>query len=179
MHQYLVGQGYRSYIKGAHETQPDSTHVDYPTWEQAANRVLYCLASCVHDHMLGYIRDSKTPKEAWEKLKKIFASDTATRKLQLRQELNNMLQRDMSITGYTLKIKELCDALGSINVIIDNEEMVQICLRGLAPRFSSMRSATLARENTPSFFDLQSILLVEENHARQRSNAGEGQMLYS
>ena len=170
MHQYLVGQGYWSYIQGAHEDQPDSTHADYPAWAQAASRVLYCLASCVHDHMLGYIRDSKTPKEAWEKLKKIFAANTTARKLQLRQELNNIQQRDMSITGYTLKIKELCDALGSIDVVIDDNEMVQICLGGLAPRFNAMRTAILARENTPSFFDLKSILLVEENHGRQRSN---------
>ena len=34
----------------------------------------------------------------------------------------------MSITGYTLKIKELCDALGSINIVIDDDKMVQICL---------------------------------------------------
>ena len=133
MHQYLVGQGYWSYIKGAHENQPNSTHADYPAWEQAASRVLYCLASCVHDHMLRYIRDSKTPKEAWEKLKKIFAANTTARKLQLRQELNNIQQRDTSITSYTLKIKELCDALGSIDVVIDDSEMVQICLGGLAP----------------------------------------------
>ena len=78
-----------------------------------------------------------------------------------------------------MKIKELCDALGSTDVVIDDDEMVQICLGGLAPRFNLMRTAILSRENTPSFFDLQSILLVEENHARQRSNAGEGQMLYS
>ena len=31
-----------------------------------------------------------------------------------------MQQRDMSITNYTLKIKELYDAFGSINVIIDD-----------------------------------------------------------
>ena len=115
--------------------------------------------------MLGYIRDSKTPKEAWEKLKKIFAANTTARKLQLRQELNNIQQRDMSITGYTLKIKELCDALGSIDVVIDDNEMVQIWLGNLAPRFNTMRTTILTRENTPSFFDLQSILLVEENHA--------------
>ena len=83
--------------------------------------------------MLGYIRDSKTRKEAWEKLKKIFVANTAARKLQLQHDLNNMLQRDMSITSYTLKIKELCDALGSINVVIDDDKMVQICLGGLAP----------------------------------------------
>ena len=45
MHQYLVGQGYWSYIKGAHENQPNSTHADYPALEQAVSRVLYCLAS--------------------------------------------------------------------------------------------------------------------------------------
>ena len=53
---------------------------NFALWEykmQGASRVLYCLASCVHDHILGYIRDSKTPKEAWEKLKKIFAANTA------------------------------------------------------------------------------------------------------
>ena len=70
----------------------------------------------------------------------------------------------MSITSYTLKIKEVCDALRLINVVIDNDEMVQICLGGLAPRFNMIRSTILARENPPSFFDLQSILLVEENH---------------
>ena len=41
MHQYLVGQGYWSYIQGAHEDQPDSTHANYPAWEQVASRVLY------------------------------------------------------------------------------------------------------------------------------------------
>ena len=124
---------------------------------------MYCLATCVHDHMLGYIREAKTPKEAWENLKKIFAANTTARKLQLRQELNNIQQRDMSITSYTLKIKELCDSLGSISVNVDDDEMVQICLSGLAPRFGAMRITVLTKENTPCFFDLESMLLVEEN----------------
>ena len=146
---------------------------------KAASHVMYCLATCVHDHMLGYIREAKTPKEAWENLRKIFAANTTARKLQLRQELNNIQQRDMSITSYTLKIKELCDALGSISVNVEDDEMVQICLGGLAPRFGAMRTAVLARENPPSFFDLQSMLLVEENHVRTRSSAPDGQMLYT
>ena len=32
----------------------------------------------------------------------------------------------MSVGNDTLKIKELCDALGSINVVIDDDEMVKI-----------------------------------------------------
>ena len=52
--------------------------------------------------------------------------------------------------------------LGSIGVNIDDDEMVQICLGGPAPRFGAMRTAVLAREKSPSFFELQSMLLVEE-----------------
>ena len=59
MHQYLVGQGYWSYIEGAHIDQPIKTAPQYATWVQAASRVMYCLATCVHDHMLGYIRYTK------------------------------------------------------------------------------------------------------------------------
>ena len=40
MHQYLVGKGYLSYIKGVHEDQPGPTAPEYATWEQAASRGL-------------------------------------------------------------------------------------------------------------------------------------------
>ena len=146
-------------IKGAQENQPNRTTLEYATWEQAASRVMYCLATCVHDHMLGYFREAKMLNEAWENLRQIFVANTTVGKLQLRQELNNIQQRDMSITSYTLKIKEL--SLGSISVNVEDDEMVQICLGGLAPRFNVVRIVTLARENPPSFFDLQSMLLVE------------------
>ena len=59
----------------------EATHNDFPSWEHVASRVFYCLASYVHDHMLGYIIDAKTLKVAWENLKKIFAADTTVRKL--------------------------------------------------------------------------------------------------
>ena len=85
----------------------------------------------------------------------------------------------MSITTYTLKIKELCDFLDSISVNVDDDEMVQICLDGLALGFGTMRTAVLAREKSPSFFELQSMLLVEENHVCTMSNASEGHMLYT
>ena len=169
MKQYLVGQGYWSYIIGAHEDKPETIHANYPTWEQGASRVLYCLATCVHDHMLSHIRDAKTPKEAWENLKKIFAADTSARKLQLRQELNNIRQKEMSVTDYT----------ASININIDEEEMMQVCLGGLAQRFNPLRTAILARDTPPSFFNLQSMLLVEENHVQSKTNTLEGHILFS
>ena len=68
------------------------------------------------------------------------------------------------MTDYTTKIKEICDTLGSINVIVDTDEMGQICLGGVAHRFGPIWKAICTREKPPSFFNLQSMLVVEENH---------------
>ena len=132
MNQYFVGQGYWSYINGAQENKPEITNANYPTWEQGTSRVMYCLATCVHNHMLSHIQDAKTPKEAWENLKKLFPANTSTRKLQPQKELNNIRQNDMSVSDYTAKINNICDSLDSINVNVDKDEMVQVCLGGLA-----------------------------------------------
>ena len=77
----------------------------------------------------------------------------------------------MSVADYTARIKEICDSLASINVIVEEDEIVQVCLGGLASKFKAFRTAVCTRENTPSFFDLQSMLLVEENHAGASTSA--------
>ena len=93
MHQYIVSQGYWSYVEGAQENQPNLAHADHPAWEQAASRMLYCLASYVHDNMLGYIWEAKMLKEVWGDLKKIFAANTTAQKFQLQQEIKNIQQK--------------------------------------------------------------------------------------
>ena len=104
--------------------------------------------------MLSYIWEAKTLKEACENLKNILTTNMIARKHKLCQELNNVKQKDMSITSYTLKNKELCEWLDSINVNVDEDEIVQIRLDSLAPQFSTLRTIVLVRENSPSFVDL-------------------------
>ena len=58
MNQYLVSQGYWSYMNGALENKPDITNANYPTWEQGASWVMYFLATFVLDHMLSRIRNA-------------------------------------------------------------------------------------------------------------------------
>ena len=79
-----------SYIHGENEVAPKSTHKDFMAWELATSIVLCYLASCVHDQMLGYIRNAKMPKKAWDNLNKFFAEGTMIYKLQLCQKLNNI-----------------------------------------------------------------------------------------
>ena len=57
--------------------------------------------------------------------------------------------------------------------------MVQVCLGGLAWKFGAFRMAVCTRENTLFFFDLQSMLLIEENHTGAlTSTHTDNKMLY-
>ena len=54
----------------------------------------------MHDHVLPYVQDVKMPNKVCENLKKIFAVNSITRKLQFQQALNDIQQKDMSFKDY-------------------------------------------------------------------------------
>ena len=119
-------------------------------------------------------------KDAWGNLKTIFAASTTPRKLQLQQELSNLRQRDLSMADYTSRIKDICDSLASIDVNVEEGEMVQISLGRLASKFRAFRTDVCTQDNTLSFFDLHSMLLLEENHAgASTSTHANNKMLYT
>ena len=119
---------------------------------------------------MAKVRDAKTSKATRENLKKIFATSTTAGKLQLRQELSNLRQRDLSMVDYTSKIKDICDSLASIDVHIEESEMVQVCLGGLALKFRAFRTIVCTRENRPSFFDFPVPDPVPDIPTREISN---------
>ena len=78
-----------------------------------------------------------------------------------------------------MKIKDIYDSLASIDVNIEESEMVQVCLGGLASKFGAFRTTVCTRENTPSFFDLQSMLLIENHTGASMSTHTDIKMLYT
>ena len=147
MHQYLLGHGYWSFVEGTNEVAPEPAHKDLlGNKEQAA-----CFTA---SHLVCTIRCWRT-----------FATSTRAQKFQLQKEINNIWQMDMMITDCTTKTKKIYDALGFINVTMDEDKMVQICLGGLAHRYEHIWMIICTREKLQSFFNLQSMLMVKENHA--------------
>ena len=84
-----MGKGYWEYIEGEHETAPNLpeynvTTVDikaYKDWNQGARKVMHWLSISVQDTMIGHIQDAKSPKEAWDILVQLFATNTKARKI--------------------------------------------------------------------------------------------------
>ena len=76
--------------------------------------------------------------------------------------------------------KEICDSFGFINVSVDEDEMKLICLGGLAQSCGQIQTTICIREKSLSFFELQSMLLIEENHTGVlTSTHADNKMLYT
>ena len=61
----------------------------------------------------------------------------------------------MTVTNYTTTIKQICDSMVSINVLVDEDEMVQIYLSGLAWKYGPIGTTKVVRVSQASFVVLQ------------------------
>ena len=113
----------------------------------------------------------------------MFATNTRARKIQLKNELNTVERKNMSVNNYTLKIKSICESLASINVTVDDDDKIEVCLRGLGSKYKSFATSIQTRKNMPSFADLVSMLIIEEKSLEHVSLQSKGnleqQLFYS
>ena len=84
-------------------------------------------------------QDAKSPKEAWEILVKLFATNTKAKKIQLNNELHIVEKKSMSVSDYALKIKSIYESLPSINVTVDDDDKVEVCLHGPSPQYKAFQ----------------------------------------
>ena len=83
----------------------------------------------------------------------------------MKDELNKVKKENMSINDYTLKSKGICESLASIGVsIVDDDDKVEVCLRGLTPAYKQFKIVIQTRKN----IQIRSPMLVVE-----KKNLGE------
>ena len=101
---------------------------------------------------------------------KLFASNTRAKKIQLKTELNIVERKNQSVNKYTLKIKNICDNLASINALVYDDDKIEVCLHGLRPQYKPFTMSIRTRENLPSLVDLVSMLIMEEKSMGESSS---------
>ena len=80
-----------------------------------------------------------------------------------------MEKKNLSISDYSLKIKSKCESLAFINVAIDDDNKVEVCLRGLGQQYNLFKMSIQTWENISNFADLVSMLIIEENELGEHS----------
>src|SRR5918912_953559 len=183
MTNFLMGKGVWEYIEGEKENSPElplqgatpDQVKAFKDWTQGARRVMYWLSISVQDTMLGHIQDANSPKEAWNNLVSLDVTHTKARKLQLKGELNTVQKKNLSVDDYVLKIKKICESLAAIGVSVEDDDKVEVCLRGLGPTFKQFKTYIQTRENVPGFTELVSMLIVEEKSLGEEASTSRNQ----
>ncbi|MCO5548992.1 hypothetical protein L7F22_002458 [Adiantum nelumboides] len=104
----------------------------------------------------------------------VDTTNTKGRKIQLKNELNTVKNENLSINDYTLKIKGIVESLASIGVQVEDNDKVEVCLRGLTPAYKQFKTSIQTRENIHSFADLVPILVVEEKNLGEDLSSSQG-----
>jgi hypothetical protein len=91
----------------------------------------------------------------------MYNTNTQARKVQLKQELHNLHKNKMNISDYSIKVKNLADALAFIGAPIDDENLVAMTLNGLRKDYNQFRTSILVRKTFPNFQDLITLLISE------------------
>jgi len=66
----------------------------------------------------------------------MYSTNTQARKMQFKQELHNLQKNKMNINDYSIKVKNLVDALISIGAPVNDEDLVVVTLNGLGKDYS-------------------------------------------
>jgi hypothetical protein len=81
----------------------------------------------------------------------------------------------MNINDYSIKVKNLADALASIGALVDDEDLVVVTLNGLGKDYSQFRTLITIRETFPEFQDLITLFISEEMRIVGTSSNGGSQ----
>jgi hypothetical protein len=77
-------------------------------------------------------------------------------------EFRSLQQGDLSITEYTMRLKQLADSLRDVGYPVSEPSQVLNLLRGLNPRFRHVKPVINSKTPPHTFMSARSYLLLEE-----------------
>ncbi|GAA0186114.1 hypothetical protein LIER_33402 [Lithospermum erythrorhizon] len=99
---YLVGQDLWDIVSGSYVTPPPVDPSAVRKWNIKAGKAMYALSVGVEDDFSHRIKDSQSPKEAWDTLATIFAKKNDEKLQRLENELLSIFQRNMTAIEPTI-----------------------------------------------------------------------------
>ena len=185
MESYLQGQDLWEIVGGSESTQPTEDANDIlRKWKIKAGKAMFALKTTVEEEMLEHIRDTRTPKEAWDTFVTLFSKRNDTRLQLLESELLSMVQRDMTIAQYFHKVKSICREISELDPTapIGETRIKRIIIHGLRPEYRGFIAAVQGWPTQPSLVEFENLLAGQEAMVKQMGGVslkGEEEALYT
>ncbi|KAJ0959795.1 hypothetical protein J5N97_000505 [Dioscorea zingiberensis] len=171
---YLRSQRLLGYVDGSQErpvatiTQANAEgasvvpNPEYVTWYQQDQLVLRALLSSLTEEVLSHVIFMSTSREVWLALEAMFSSGSRARTMQIRLQLSTLQKKDLRVTDYFRKVKNLADTLCAIGTPLRDDEVISYILAGLGPEFDSLVTSVTTRVDPMSLSDLYAHMLSFE-----------------
>ncbi|WVZ62530.1 hypothetical protein U9M48_012269 [Paspalum notatum var. saurae] len=181
---YLRSQKLMGYIDGTRE-RPSPTITEgegddarsvanlvFEQWYQQDQLVMSAMLSSLGDTVLAQVVGCTSAREVWRVIEQTFATASRAQIMQIRMQLATIQKKDLTITEYFLKVKNLADTLAVIGKPLENDEVIAYILQGLPAEYDPIVTSITTRTdiNTPS--DALAHLLSYELRVEHNNGGG-------
>lgn len=155
-----------------HHVNGDEPHHDDGDWVRLDLTVLGWIYATITDELMQFVGvDDITAYGAWLKLEHMFRDNKMSRAIHLEADFRLLAQGDLSISAYCHKLKALADGLADCDQPISEEALVLQLIRGLSPKFGTLKTILPMQQPFPSFMQARGYLLLEETAKEQEAKA--------
>ncbi|KAL0297354.1 UNVERIFIED_CONTAM: hypothetical protein Sradi_6787500 [Sesamum radiatum] len=130
---------------------------------------MFVLKPTIEEDVLEHIRETNTPKEAWDTFAKLFSKKNDTKLQLIESELLSVAQQNLTIAQYFHKVKSLCREISELDLEapIGAARMKRIIIYDLKPEFRSFVAAVQGWPTQPLLVEFENLLSGQEALAKQ------------
>ena len=131
---------------------------EFKLWNTRDQALLTLINLTLSPQVLSMVVRQNSAEAVWKTLEQRFTSTSRANVLNLKIELHNLKKGGESISSYLQKVKNTRDKLIAVGILIDNEELLHIILKGLPREYSPFSSAIRTRNDLVSFEEIMVLL---------------------
>ena len=137
-------------------------NLDFLICKSKEKALLTFISSILSPSVLAHTVGCAFSMEVWKVLENRFSSVSRSHFMNLKSELHNLKKGSDTVDVYLQKIKVVRDKLLAVEVIVDDEELLHIAIKGLPKEYNAFRSAIRTRSTQLGFDELSTMLNAEK-----------------
>ena len=148
----------------------------YKQWKAHDQALKTLINATLSPSAITLVIGQTTAQGVWQVLERRYTSLSRTHILSLKAELDRVKKSTTeTITVYLDRVKEIRDKLGSVGVIVDDEDLLHTVLKGLPAEYDTFCSAMRTRDRAISCEELHVLLTSEEESKKNSKHGGHDQ----
>jgi len=169
---FLEGHNLFGYVDGTFPQPPklipDRTsgllilNPDHSPWYHQDRIIFNAIISTLSVETLPHVIGLTTSREVWVTLETLFATQSKSRILQLKQQLSNLKKDAQTVSAYFQKVQGIANLVAAIGKPVEDSELISNILARLGADYDPIVTSVTTRQDSISLTDLNGYMLSYE-----------------